>query len=169
MAICTSGGGIGNAEFTFNRIMKKKGIEVVKFLSAPMIDNSMPILLGGAVNRVDIDEDKIVDRFINMTYKNQSTFNSIHKATELAVYNPLVRKLLTKKVMEDQCVACGKCESICPNDNIQIVDGTAVINKHCTECFGCVHICPKQAIYVRKPIGKTSQYINKNIDINDMN
>ncbi|PAB59294.1 EFR1 family ferrodoxin [Anaeromicrobium sediminis] len=169
MAICTSGGGIGNAEYTFNRIMEKKGLIVKKFLSAPMIDNSFPVLFGGEVNRVFVDEDAIVNRFMNMTYNNSSSFNPMHKVTELLVYNSLTKRLFRKKVDKEKCIGCGKCEQICPNNNIQILNNTAVVKDDCTECFGCIHICPQQAIYVRKKVQKKNQYINENIDVNELN
>ncbi|MCH4887662.1 4Fe-4S dicluster domain-containing protein [Acidaminobacter sp. JC074] len=104
-----------------------------------------------------------------MTYINNSNFHPIHKATELLVYNAVTRKFLRKKVDEEKCIACGKCQMICPYDNIQLINKKAHVNSNCTECFGCVHVCPRQAIYVRKRLSKNNQYINKNIDVNELN
>lgn len=169
MAICTSGGGIGNAEYTFNKIMERKGIKVKKFLSAPMTDNSFPVLFAGEINTSFVDENEIVNRFLTMTYHNASTFNPMHKLIELVVYNALTRRLLKKKIDEDICVGCGKCKQICPNDNIKILNDKAHVNNECTECFGCVHVCPKQAIYVRKRLHKNNQYMNEHIDVSELN
>lgn len=169
MAICTSGGGIGNAEYTFNKIMTDKGLKVKKFLNAPMIDNSFPVLFGSEVNHRQLDEEAIVEHFLKMTCTSQPRFNPLHKVTELLVYNTLTRRFLKKNVDVEQCVGCGKCIRICPNDNIDLLNKKAVINKSCTECFGCVHVCPNQAIYIRKRLTLKNQYTNKNIQINELN
>ena len=48
----------------------------------------------------------------------------------------------------DQCIACGKCEEVCPYGAIEVIDGNAVIDPNlCHFCYRCVEICPEGAIY----------------------
>lgn len=42
---------------------------------------------------------------------------------------------------EDKCIGCGKCEKLCPMNNIRIVDKKVVQNNQCT-----MNNCPKQAM-----------------------
>ena len=49
-------------------------------------------------------------------------------------------------VDEDECVGCGKCEKLCPMNNIKIVDKKVVQNNQCTMCYRCINNCPKQAM-----------------------
>ena len=46
----------------------------------------------------------------------------------------------------DQCIGCGKCERVCPQQNIVIKDGRPVFGKNCVGCMGCAFSCPKDAI-----------------------
>lgn len=49
-------------------------------------------------------------------------------------------------VEEDKCIGCGKCEKLCPMNNIKIVDKKVVQNNQCTMCYRCINNCPKQAM-----------------------
>lgn len=49
-------------------------------------------------------------------------------------------------VDEDKCVGCGKCEKLCPMNNIKIVDKKVVQNNQCTMCYRCINNYPKQAM-----------------------
>ena len=46
----------------------------------------------------------------------------------------------------DKCIGCGKCERLCPMNNIKIVDKKVVRNNQCTMCYRCINNCPKQAM-----------------------
>ena len=50
------------------------------------------------------------------------------------------------RVDEDKCIVCGKCEKLCPMNNIKIVDNKVVQNNQCTMCYRCINNCPKQAM-----------------------
>ncbi len=52
-----------------------------------------------------------------------------------------------------QCVGCGKCELLCPLENIKLVKNRPVWGKHCTHCMACICSCPMEAI----EYGKVSQ------------
>lgn len=49
-------------------------------------------------------------------------------------------------VDEAKCVGCGKCEKLCPMNNIKVVDKKVVQNNRCTLCYRCINNCPKQAM-----------------------
>jgi len=56
------------------------------------------------------------------------------------------------RVDEDKCIGCGKCEKLCPMNNIKIVDKKVWQNNQCTMCYRCINNCPKQAMTL---LGKT--------------
>lgn len=59
----------------------------------------------------------------------------------------------------ESCIGCGKCEKVCPLNNIVMDGAKPRWNDHCTHCMACVHRCPKQAIEFRKiTIGKNRFY-----------
>ena len=50
------------------------------------------------------------------------------------------------RVDEDKCIGCGKCEKLCPMNNIKIEDKKVVQNNQCIMCYRCINNCPKQAM-----------------------
>lgn len=47
------------------------------------------------------------------------------------------------KIVPEKCIACGRCEAVCPFDAIHVQDGVAVIDaEKCTACGKCVPECP---------------------------
>ena len=64
-------------------------------------------------------------------------------------FNPIWCKYkLTAKDFHttDACVGCGKCEKLCPLNNIKIVDKKPVWENQCTHCMACIANCPTNAI-----------------------
>jgi ferredoxin len=53
-------------------------------------------------------------------------------------------------VDKDNCVGCGACVDVCPNEAIKMVDGIAVIDPDaCIDCGACVDACPNGAISMK--------------------
>lgn len=45
------------------------------------------------------------------------------------------------------CIACRKCEKVCPHDAIHVIDLLAVVDyEKCTGCGQCVVVCPQECI-----------------------
>ena len=56
---------------------------------------------------------------------------------------------------KDSCIACGKCETVCPLENISLYEGKPIWGKDCTHCMACICNCPTEAIeYGRTSYGK---------------
>lgn len=45
-----------------------------------------------------------------------------------------------------KCISCGKCSSVCPVDNVAIVDGRPFWERNCVSCTACYQVCPVKAI-----------------------
>ncbi len=50
--------------------------------------------------------------------------------------------------VQESCILCKKCISICPTKNLTIEDSSIVNAGDCTFCWRCVNTCPVQAITV---------------------
>lgn len=46
----------------------------------------------------------------------------------------------------DECTACGRCEAVCPVENITMQKGRPTWLGHCQMCLACYHACPHHAI-----------------------
>lgn len=50
------------------------------------------------------------------------------------------------KVIASECVACGACADVCPQDAISIDDVAVIDADKCVDCGACVDECPSSAI-----------------------
>lgn len=163
MGISVSGGNNGNSEYTFNQLIEKKGIKVEKFLNIVMTDNSGPAMANSKINFKEANLDEFLDGFLIAEYKNQSRKKSSYKLSEILLFNKVSKRIMKKRVDQVNCAGCGKCASICPNNNINLADKKAEIGPNCAECFGCIHWCPNQAIRMIKKIDKANQYTKSSV------
>lgn len=51
-----------------------------------------------------------------------------------------------KLKINNDCIGCGKCVSVCPMNNLYIKENKAMSKNHCTMCYRCISLCPKKAI-----------------------
>ena len=59
------------------------------------------------------------------------------------------------EIDEFKCIGCGKCEKLCPMNNITLPNGRPVWGDNCTQCMACICYCPTEAIeYGKKSLGK---------------
>lgn len=57
--------------------------------------------------------------------------------------------------VSDACIGCGRCDTVCPLNNIILQDGRPVWGERCTHCMACICGCPTHAIeYGRISKGK---------------
>ncbi|MDD3361047.1 MAG: EFR1 family ferrodoxin [Hespellia sp.] len=56
------------------------------------------------------------------------------------------RNYSDKLKINNNCVGCGKCVSVCPMNNLFIKDNKAMSNDRCTMCYRCISLCPQRAI-----------------------
>ena len=64
-------------------------------------------------------------------------------------FNPVWSKLSYKTkdfYTTDGCVGCGRCERVCPLNNISMKDRKPVWDNDCTHCMACIANCPTEAI-----------------------
>jgi len=53
----------------------------------------------------------------------------------------------------ENCIGCGICINVCPQQAISLEDNAAVINeKKCSQCSQCVSVCPVKAIDEGSPV-----------------
>ena len=76
----------------------------------------------------------------------------------IAALNPVFYPLFVKAnsfTASDVCIGCGKCEKLCPLNNITLQNARPVWGTNCTQCMACICYCPARAIeYGKKSAGK---------------
>lgn len=51
-----------------------------------------------------------------------------------------------KLKINDNCIGCGLCVSLCPMKNLDLKNSKAIAGNQCTMCYRCISLCPRQAI-----------------------
>lgn len=74
----------------------------------------------------------------------------------------------TKFWVNDNCTECGLCESICPVQNITLIDGRPTWSHKCEQCLACINWCPEVAIQYGTQTSEYGRYVNPRISIDEM-
>lgn len=65
--------------------------------------------------------------------------------------------------INNDCISCGICKSVCPAKNITIENKRPVFHNECESCMACIQYCPKRAINYKDKTQKRGRYTNPNI------
>lgn len=77
--------------------------------------------------------------------------------------NHLFYKIIVKAngfYTTEACIGCGKCEKLCPLNNIQLEKSKPVWGKDCTHCLACISACPVTAIEYKKSTKGRPRFYN---------
>lgn len=69
---------------------------------------------------------------------------------------------------DDNCNSCGVCESVCPVNNIIMINGAPEWQHKCQLCLACINYCPEKAIQFGTETLKTQRYHNPEIEIEEI-
>lgn len=64
-----------------------------------------------------------------------------------------------KYTVNENCTGCGKCERLCPVNNIKMLNGKPQFADKCMSCYACIHKCPEKAINLGKKTEGKSRYV----------
>lgn len=78
-------------------------------------------------------------------------------AAVVVMCNSKEKGAAAKKVCQNACIACKKCEKVCPSDAVKVINNIAVIDYgKCTSCGACADACPtgclKHSAFPRRKI-----------------
>lgn len=65
--------------------------------------------------------------------------------------------------VNNACISCGICQSVCPAGNITFSNGRPVFHHQCQYCLACIQYCPKKAINYKNKTQKRKRYTHPDI------
>ena len=155
--ILTSGGYCGPSGLLLKKIFKAK-----KMKCHGHAEFKMPRNYVASDSYAMLEKEQVEERIINSYQQLGQVASDIlagNKLTARHVFlfetlitlpiNPLWCKYKLKAkdfYAKDSCIACGKCERLCPLNNIKMVDKKPVWSTQCTHCMACIGNCPVAAI-----------------------
>lgn len=155
--ILTSGGYCGPSGLLLKRIFKAK-----KMICHGHAEFKMPRNYVASDDYPMLEKPEVEERITSSYNQLQQVASDILSGNKLTArhvflfetlitvpFNPIWCKYkLTAKdfYAEESCIGCGKCEKLCPLNNIKIVDKKPVWDNQCTHCMACISNCPTNAI-----------------------
>ena len=155
--VFTSGGYCGISGVMAKSIIKKKGMKY-----SGHAEFTMPRNYVANDHYAMLETPEIEKRITDCYYQAEKVAADILSGKDLTArhiyfaeslitlpFNPVWCKYkLTAKdfYVKENCIGCGKCEKLCPLNNISMADGKPVWSTRCTHCMACIGNCPVDAI-----------------------
>ncbi len=158
------GGEIGNAAKYNRALCREKGLTYMGTAQIVMPENFIAMFSAPEIEearQIVAKAEPFIDRAIAAIKAGQMFApprkNLYDRITSSAV-NPIFYPLFVKArpfTASDACAGCGKCERLCPLNNIMLQNDRPVWGSNCTQCMACICYCPTKAIeYGKKSVGK---------------
>ena len=69
--------------------------------------------------------------------------------------------------VDENCNNCGICETVCPVNNIVLIEGTPQWQHKCQQCLACMNFCPEKSIqFEDKDFAMKNPSSKKTFDVN---
>lgn len=168
--VCTCGDDVGLTARVFVSALKKKGWTCDAGYSVTM-PNTYVSLPGFDVDDKDVEERKMQNAAARVQFINEELAQCI-RTRKYDCYEGampfsktyLLRPLFNAFLMSpkpfhatDACIACKKCEKVCPVHNITVSERPRW-GEYCTHCLACYHVCPTHAVQYGKSTCAKGQY-----------
>jgi ferredoxin/flavodoxin len=171
-AITTCGGFPGNSIAQTKAILQEKGITLHYGAGVRMAANNI------IYYEVSKHRDAILQRShtrilgILRDIKNRKT-NTIRKPNALInhIYKKAIRNIasIAKNFnVNTNCTGCGICQTLCPVQNIELLNNKPAFNDQCELCLACLHCCPQKAINYKDKTQKRRRYTHPGIAYTDL-
>jgi ferredoxin/flavodoxin len=177
-AIATCGGEVGKTFRTINKLFDKQNRKL-HFEFSLVLPSNFIILTDKTNTQEEIDkiikdsEVRINEIIEKITNRENEKFTPTKVSFSNKFTNWMGKLFLFQifsdrgfKIDDEKCIRCGTCVSVCPMNNIKIVN-KVTWNHNCELCLACIHWCPKNAIEHFKTHG-IPRYHHPDITIKQM-
>ena len=162
--VMTCGSEIGDADRYNRRLCQAKGLACMGTAQIVMPENFIAMFNAPTVEearRIVAKAEPFIDRAIaaiRAGHMFSPPRKKLYDRIVSSAVNPVFYPLFVKAnsfTASDVCIGCGKCEKLCPLNNITLQNARPVWGTNCTQCMACICYCPTRAIeYGKKSAGK---------------
>ena len=162
--VMTCGSEIGNADKYNREFCAEKGLSCMGTAQIVMPENFIAMFNAPTVEearRIVAKAEPFIDRAIaaiRAGHMFSPPRKKLYDRIASSAVNPVFYPLFVKAnpfTASDVCIGCGKCEKLCPLNNITLQNARPVWGSNCTQCMACICYCPTRAIeYGKKSAGK---------------
>ena len=109
---------------------------------------------------------EIVKKEVNQIPRGSAIMRASQTASQ-KILNSFGEKARNFRVNEN-CIGCGICCRICPDENIKIDEGKPTWGNMCEQCMACIQWCPHKAIEYSNKTEKRTRYRHPEVDVTDI-
>ncbi len=170
-ALTTCGDNMGEAMTILNKDLSPKGLQAVTQFSVIMPESyvCLPFMYTDSEERANekIENAQRQTGHIAQIIKDSKRgIQELEKGATPRLYSYVIGNYFNKRMITDRkftvdadvCIKCGKCQQVCPVDNITGKPPVWQHNGSCTCCLACYHYCPVHAINYGRITRKRGQY-----------
>lgn len=153
------------------RLCKKKDFILEGYAGVIMPENYIAMFNAPDKSEADLIIQKALPQILILAeqIKKKQPFPKVHitqrSRVKSLITNPLfyITSVSAKGFYStNTCISCGKCQQVCPLNNVTLVNEKPQWGNKCTHCMACICACPKEAIeYKNKTQGKHRFYNNE--------
>ena len=171
--VVTCGSSMGGSAYDVDILLREKGAMISYAAQVKMVSNYIPMYdINTATQNKVLDDASITLAGIIDDLKAQ-------KSCKFKKGLRLVRWIRGKMVAQyktidkdynvnESCIGCGTCASVCPARNIEIVDGKPKFLHRCEHCIACIHWCPQRAINYENKTQKRKRYHHPKVEASQL-
>jgi ferredoxin len=163
-AVASYGGLAGNGISLLHKMLLEKNIKLkygktLKIFSNYIIHFTMPHNIEKRLIKSDKKLAKIIDAIKNKkTNAIGKPHKAIHNFYEKSI--ELIASWDEHYTINEKCIGCGICKSVCPVNNIEIKNGKPAFKHNCEQCVACIQYCPQTAINYQNKTWNKKRYTN---------
>ena len=170
-ALTTCGDNTGETMTILNKDLQKKGLQAETLFSVIMPESyvCLPFMKTDPEDkeRWKIENAKRqLHHIVSILKDRKRGIEELEKGATPRLYSYVIGEYFNKRMVNDKkftvdadvCIQCGKCEKVCPVDNIKGTPPVWLHNGWCTSCLACFHYCPVHAINFGKITRRRDQY-----------
>ena len=145
--ILTCGADTGDATSFLKDISKEKGLEFMGLRALVMPDNYIVMYSPPSdeenerrIKNVEEEVNKIVKYIVSGRKFEENKTTIIDRMKSNSINKMFYKIYVSAKGFHTtgKCISCGKCEGLCPLNNIILVDGKPKWGENCTHCMACI-------------------------------
>lgn len=170
-----SAGAPGNSASSIKLILESNDISVKSAFSVVFPDNSVYYepknvaqVLGKAEKVISIDANDIYEcnENLNMELLKHKLINTFIGT----IYDVVTKGYLgfNDISIKGDCNSCGKCQKVCPVNNIEMKGQEPSFGTNCEMCFACIHQCPKKALGYKRMKKEFEQYLHPEVETEEL-
>lgn len=158
------------------KLLKSNRNKVDYYSSLLMVDNYLPFFdiekQLKMLNEKNIENNlKVIVEEINsrvIKEVNCGWINNLISSIGYKVIKQIEKYTPKMFYINNDCIFCGTCKKVCPNNNIEQENkNTPIFKNNCIGCLACIHNCPKNAIQMKLQRSK-KRFRNSNISLNEI-